>query len=89
MKRNKKIMSALLAMTVLATSVFATPMDAQAASVKLSKTKATIKVGESVTLKVKNTKKRLSQFMQNICSVNMMKKEIIYIINLLLRIYGH
>ena len=59
MKRNKKIMSAILAMTVFATSVFAIPMDAQAASMKLNKTKATIKVGESVTLKVKNTKKKV------------------------------
>ncbi len=59
MKRNRKIMSALLAMTVFATSVFATPMDAQAASMKLNKTKATIKVGESVTLKVKNKKKKV------------------------------
>ena len=67
MKRNKKIMSAFLAMTVFATSVFATPMDAQAASMKLNKTKATIKVGESVTLKVKNKKKHPFRMLLFLC----------------------
>ena len=57
MKNIKKLFLSLVLCLVIAGVV--TPLQSEAASVKLSKTKTTVYAGKKTTLKVKNTKKKV------------------------------
>ena len=59
MKQAKKILAVVLALVLSISLLPATGVSAASKKVKLNKTKATIYVGKTVTLKVKNTKKKV------------------------------
>ncbi|MCR5586807.1 MAG: L,D-transpeptidase family protein [Lachnospiraceae bacterium] len=59
-KTIKRCMASILSATLALSLAASTPATTEAASVKLSKKKMTISVGESKTLKVKNTSKKVT-----------------------------
>lgn len=60
MKRFKKITCGCLSAAMIAATLAATPMTAQAATPKLNKTSASMTVGSKMTLKLRNVKKGAS-----------------------------
>ena len=59
MRQTKKILAVVLALVLSLSLLPATGVSAASKKVKLNKTKATIYVGKTVKLKVKNTKKKV------------------------------
>ena len=66
MREMKQTMAAVLSLTLACTLLIA-PAEGQAAKkkMKLNKTKATLYVGKKLTLKVKNTKKKVKCCIRN------------------------
>ena len=64
MKQTKRILSLVLALALIISLLPTYGVSAASKKVKLNKTKATIYVGKTVKLKVKNTKKKVKMILE-------------------------
>lgn len=75
MKQTKKILAVVLALVLSLSLLPTTGVSAASKQVKLNKTKATIYVGKTVTLKLKNNKKNVKWSTSNKKVATVTKKE--------------